>query len=201
MKNQEEKSTPKARGNFWQTLKKRFVRIVMIALVAIIAVLSVYIWFFLKDRTATTVTISTLLQEALDIDELSASSFTYNGIADVYDPATQKVSYSTLYHATVKVGIAVGDIAIDVDEERKAVHIQLPEIKIQNVIIDPSYIDFIPDRAEIHMATALATCRSDALREATESEQLMDAARENLQSVVEALTQPIIEDAGYTLEW
>lgn len=203
--NQEKKTNSKALGEIWgkvwNALKAHTLWAVLIALVVVIVVLVVYINFSLKDQPITKTTISSVLQEALDIDELSTSSFTYNGIADVYDPSTRKVSYSVLYHATVKAGTSLSAITFDVDEERKVIQIQLPEIKIQNVVVDPAHIDFIPDRAQIHMATALATCRSDALREATESNELMDAARDNLKSVVEALTKPIVTDMGYTIEW
>lgn len=205
MNNQAQESTPKPWveiwGKIWKILKAHTLQSILIAMGLVIVILLVYINLSVKDQPVTKTTISSVLKDVLDIDELSVSSFTYNGIADIHDSSTHKVDYSVLYHATVKAGISLSNITFNVDDESKVIHIQLPEIKIQDVVVDPAHVDFIPDRAEIHMATALATCRSDALREATESEELIDAARDNLKSVVEALTWPIVTDTGYTLEW
>ncbi len=165
----------------------------------------VFILFLVFNNIASSrsakINLSSQLFDALEIDELSTSSFIYNGVAEIYDESGEKLLYSALYHATVKAGIQMQDIDFVVDTKGKTVQVVLPEITIQNVSVDPSYIDFLPDKSKIDLPTVLTTCREDVQREAMESGKLISTAEENLKNVIEALTLPLIEGQGYTLEW
>lgn len=189
----------KAKAPF-KALKNRVIAAVILALLLIIVVLLIYMRIKLPPESRSTITLSSALFDALDIDELSGSSFIYNGIAEIPNPKKpEKILYNVCYNATVKAGILLHDIDIETDDERKIVTITLPEVIIQSVTVNPSKFDFLPDDAEIDLKTVLSACKADADMEASTSNKLLDAARENLSSIVEALAVPIIDGSGYTL--
>lgn len=189
----------KARAPF-KSLKNRIIAGVILGLLLIIAILLIYMRIKMPPEPKSTTTLSSALFDALDIDELSGSSFIYNGIAEIPNPKKpEKVLYNASYNATVKAGIQLHDIDIQTDDEQKIVTITLPEVFIQSVAVNPSKFDFLPDNAKIDLKAVLSACKEDADREASESSELIDAARENLSSMVEALAMPIIDGSGYTL--
>lgn len=183
-----------------KSLKNRIIAGVILALLLIIVVLVVYMRIKMPSEPKTTTILSSALFDALDIDELSGSSFIYNGIAEIPNPKKpEKILYNARYNATVKAGIYLRDIAIEPNEEDKTVTITLPEIIIQSVTINPSKFDFLPDDAEIDLKTVLTACKEDADKEASTSSKLLAAARDNLSSIIEALAMPVIDGSGYTL--
>lgn len=190
----------KAKAPF-KVLKNRIIVGVILALLLIIAMLLVYLRIKLPPEPKSTTTLSSALFDALDIDELSGSSFIYNGIAEIPNPKKpEKILYNVRYNATVKAGIHLHDIDIETDDERKIVTITMPKTTIQSVTVNPSKFDFLPDNAEIDLKTVLSACKEDANQEASASGKLLAAARENLSSIIEALAMPIIDGTGYTLD-
>lgn len=193
------KMLQKAKEPF-KSRKNRIIAVVILVLLLIIVALLIYMRIKMPPGPKSTITLSSALFDALDIDELSGSSFIYNGIAEIPNPKNpEKVLYNACYNATVKAGIQMRDIDIQTDDAQKIVTITLPEVFIQSVAVNPSKFDFLPDDAKINLKTVLSACKEDANREASESSELIDAARENLSSMVEALAMPIIDGSGYTL--
>lgn len=176
------------------------IRSIILAVLVVAVVTSVFFVYFKMHRPAE-VLLTSQLVDALDIEELSTSSFVYNGIADVHKEDSDEVSYSALYHATVKAGVQVKDIYFEVDSSTKTIHFTLPEVYIQNISVDPSSIDILPHNAKIDLATVLAACREDVNTEAEASDKLISSATENLKSVIEAFTMPLIADSDYEIVW
>ena len=144
---------------------------------------------------------SSQLTEALDIAELSTSEFVYNGVADVYDGNGQKVLYSVAYNSTVKVGIQMSDIQFEIDAVEKIVKPILPAVAIQSPVVDPASIDYIPRPRDVDLKVSMAACKENTRVEAEKSEKLFQIAEENMKSIIEALLCPVVEGAGYRIEW
>lgn len=179
--------------------KAKMLAVLCIFLVVVICVLLLVL--IDKSRLRAEYDFKSRLIEAIDIGELSTSKLIYNGIVDIYDEKGQKVVYSIAYDSTIKVGVQVEDIDFNVDAAQKTVRIVLPDISIQTPVIDASSLNFIPSNPSIDLKTAIAACRDDALREAEQSEKLIQTAKENLKSIIEALTLPLLKDEGYAIEW
>ena len=145
---------------------------------------------------------SSQLEKAIDISQLSTAEFVYNGIAEKYDDdKPEKVECYIAYHADVKVGIQMEDVEFEIDEENKTVTPILPEISVNIAALDENEISYIPKNPDIPLKEIIVLCKEDAVREANDSKKLYQTAEENLKAVIEALVSPILEHAGYTIQW
>ena len=176
----------------------------MILIVVVAAAVVTIAGNVLNPSTKTVVT-SAALEEAVEISQLSTAEFTYNGIAeyvDPDDPENENKMVHIAYESTVKVGIDMGEITFEVDDEEGTVTVILPEISVTSVTLDESELSYMPENPELEMNVILALCREDAENEANSSEELYEVAEENLQSVIEALVKPILDQSGeYVLVW
>ena len=93
-------------------------------------------------------------------------------------------------------------IEFDIDEEAKTVKPILPEIQV-TAIVDEKSLSFLPEEAKIGLREALTACEEDAQREAEASPRLKELAEENLQSIITALTYPLLnrEEEPYQIIW
>lgn len=183
-------------------LKLRFstsalIKIIIVAVALAGSLLIAFTW----NKNEISFRFSAQLVEALDIAELSASEFIYNGIAEVYDEEGKEVLYSIAYNSTVKAGIQMDDISFEVDEAQKTVKPVLPPVSIQSPIVDPASIDYIPSNPNVDLKVSLAACKENTRLEAEQSKKLMQLAEENVKSIVAALLTPILNNAGYRIEW
>ena len=81
-----------------------------------------------QEKPPEVITVSTL-QEIVNVSELSTYTAVYNGIAQVMngeDP--EKTDYYVSYEAKVYAGIDFEDIGIAVDDEAKAISVEIPEV-------------------------------------------------------------------------
>lgn len=178
--------------------------IITIISVLVIAALAVAAWFFLinPNKNKATVITESQLKEAVAIDQLSTAEFEYNGIAEVYkEKKTEKIDYRVKYNSTVKVGVNFSEINFEINNENKTIKPILPEIKIQNVTVKTEGMSFIPDNAKGDINKVRSVCEKDAKKEAENSKELFEIAKENLKSTVEALLKPLIKNDGYTIIW
>ena len=152
------------------------------------------------SKGKTIVTESTL-EKAVEVSDLSVAEYNYNGIYEHFKDDSDKVDYRIKYDATVKVGINMGEIKFTIDEESKTVTPILPELTINDVIVDTESLGYMPENAKVEVKDALKYCKQDVQKEAGESEQLNEVATENLRSVIEALIKPLLDTAGYTIKW
>lgn len=142
------------------------------------------------------------LTEAINISELYTAQFTYNGIAEIYkDDSSEKVKCYVRYNSKVKAGIDVSQVSWVIDEEKKTVKPVLPEIKISASVVDEDTLSFIPANTKTEIKTVLIACKEDADREAKESKELLESAKDNLKSIIEALTYPLVVSCGYEVIW
>lgn len=173
-------------------------------LLAIILIFSSYILRSIKDteKAEPTIISEATLIEAINISELSTAKYKYKGIAEHYkNDKKTKVQCYIYYEAEVKAGIDMGLVHFDIDHENKTVIPSLPEIKITVNTIDEKTLDFMPEKIDVELKTILSECKEDAEKEASRSAELLSTAEENLQSIIEALTYPLLEQDGYRIVW
>ncbi len=144
---------------------------------------------------------STQLKQAINIDNLSSAEFVYNGIAEKYKDNTSTIEYRVAYDATVKVGIRMSDIDFDVDRASKTVTPRLPEIIVNSVSVDINTLSYMPKDPGAEIKDVIEVCENDVKTEASNSSKFYQTAEENMKSVVEALTLPLIKSKGYSLVW
>lgn len=140
------------------------------------------------------------LERVVNISRLSSAEFVYNGIAQALDE-NGSVQYSVAYCATVRAGIDMSEITFEIDEDTRVVTPILPEIDIDEPILDETTLEFMPSNPRADLQEIIALCKEDALTEMQEDGQIYTTARENLQSTVEALITPLLEHGDYTLGW
>lgn len=154
------------------------------------------------EKGKTKIVTSTTLMDAIDISELSTAQYTYNGIAEIYkNDNNEKVKCHIKYNAKVKAGIDMKQVDFEIDNVNKTVKPILPEIQIASNIVDENCLEFIPGNTDVDLRDALVACEEDSKVEAQKSSELIDAAHENLQSIIEGLIDPIITPNGYHIVW
>lgn len=152
------------------------------------------------------------LEKSIEIDNLYTAEFVYNGIAEHYRDESEErnplffwesddpVDYRIRYKATVRAGIDMKDVKFDVDDSTKVIAVTLPDIEL-TCSVDPNEMQFIPESTGANPQEVIVTCEEDVRNEAQQKEELFDVAKDNLKSVIEALTLPIAEAKGYSIEW
>lgn len=207
-----EKGTPGAAPES----KRRIPLVPIVVIVALVVAVAVVAGLVLPGRssrlTKSDFDTAVALDKAIAIENLSTAEFVYNGIAEHYREEGEErnplffwesddpVNYRICYKATVKMGIDMKDVDFVVDEEAKTVKAKLPEFTLA-CHVDPNDMQFIPEGTDANMQTVLQICEEDVENEAQRSEKLYETAKENLQSTIEALTQPILSVKGYTMTW
>ena len=87
-----------------------------------------------------TIVTESTLEKAVEVSDLSVAEYNYNGVYEHHEEDSDKVDYRIKYNAVVKVGINMGDIKFTIDEENKTVTPVLPELTINDVIVDTQKI-------------------------------------------------------------
>ena len=180
---------------------KRGLRYTLIIAVILLAAVLLRVLVFQRSGTGTVMTSSTLVK-VIDISELSTAEFRYNGIAEVYwDENRTNLRCRICYSATVKAGIDMKDVDFLIDPESRTITAILPEIRVNVSVVDEKTMQLMPSDANIEIDVMLGVSREDVEKEARESEELMSAARKNLESTIEALLRPIADREGYSIRF
>ena len=144
---------------------------------------------------------STQLKKAVNIENLSSAEFVYNGIAEKHKDNSDEIEYRVAYEATVKVGVKMSDIDFDIDQSNKVIVPRLPEIAVNSVAVDVNSLSYMPKNPDRGMKEVLDLCEADAKNEANNSDKFYRTAEDNMKSVVEALTLPLVKGEGYSIAW
>lgn len=145
------------------------------------------------------VTISTLKQ-VVNISDLSTARYTYNGIAVKKDDDGNVICH-VYYEAYVDAGIDMSKIEFAIDEEEKTICPALPEIAVEDPVVDSSSVVFFETNPNISLSEVIEICEKDALDEVNASKQIIQTAEENLRSTIEALLTPLTKSEGYSIRW
>lgn len=158
------------------------------------------------DKEATITTISTL-EKIINISELSTYQGVYNGIAKVMnDNKPDQIDCYVSYKAKVNAGFDFDKVKIDLDEKLKKITLVIPEIKITNINVDSTSLDYIFKNDKANKSgisgKALKACESDVKEESKNESAIFNLAEENAKNVMKALINPYIEQlySEYELE-
>lgn len=199
LKDQKAKGRERAASSVKRIPKKT--KLIFVFVVAVVVVLAVafvpgIISSFGKGTTVSEAT----LKKAVEISKLSTAEFSYNGIAEKIDENGNAVYY-IYYEATADAGIDMEAIQFKVDQDQKMITVVLPDINVDNPVIDESAIECLPHDANIDLKEVLEICKADVQREISESANIKKTAIGNIRATLEALMLPLVSDGGYTIFW
>lgn len=140
------------------------------------------------------------LEKVVSISKLSTTEYVYNGIAEIKDDngnVTQRIYYAS----TVRAGIDLTDVTFSIDNDNMTVTPIIPEIAIYDPSIDESSFDYIPRNPNLELKDIISICKKDARAEIESQGDIYRTARINLESAIQALTLPLLENGGYELVW
>ena len=147
------------------------------------------------------------LEDIINVSDLSTFEAVYNGIAKVTDEDNpEKVNYYASYDAKVKAGIDFEKVDITVNTDEKIITVMLPEIKITDVNVDITSLDYIFENEKANTETvseeAYKKCIEDVTSESNSEDAIYELAEQNARNIVEALISPFVEqlDSEYRLE-
>lgn len=147
------------------------------------------------------------LEDIINVSDLSTFEAVYNRIAKVTDEDNpEKVNYYVSYDAKVKAGIDFEKVDITVNTDEKIITVMLPEIKITDVNVDITSLDYIFENEKANTETvseeAYKKCIEDVTSESNSEDAIYELAEQNARNIVEALISPFVEqlDSEYRLE-
>lgn len=147
------------------------------------------------------------LKEIIEINDLQTVEYNYNAIATKYTNKKKDTpKYHVAYEGIVKAGINFKQIKIEVNEEEKIVLIELPKVEIQEVEVKEETMDYIFEKQKYEtediIKEATKLCKDDLEKRTENEDLLLETARENAISTIEALFSPWIKsiDNEYKVE-
>lgn len=179
------------------------IKIIIILIVSFIAIIGISIGVktkFDKQNENSMVITKSTLTEMINISDLSTYEAIYNGVATMKNTENQEqVDYYVSYEATVKAGINFEELEINVDQDKKIVTVNLPEIKITDTTVDISSLEYIFMNNEANTETvsseAYKLCIEDVENESKSTDAIYNLAKQNATNTIEALIRPFIEQA------
>lgn len=163
--------------------------------------------FFGSTHSAPAIISTSTLEKIVKISDLSTFEAVYNGIASVPNPKEEgAISYYVSYDGRVKAGINVEDISIDVNKDDKIITVTLPEIKITDVSVDITSLDYLfcDDKANTYSVSeeAYRKCIDDATNKSSQTAILYELAEENAKNFIHALLSPFVMffDSEYQIQ-
>lgn len=142
------------------------------------------------------ITVVSTLERIINVSDLSTFTAVYNGIAEVPDEKNaDKVDYYVSYEARVEAGIDFAKIGIGIKD--KVITVRLPEVKINDIVVDISSLDFLFFDNNANTLTvseqAFKACEQDAQTESESQSAIFELAQQNAENVVKALIKPIVD--------
>ena len=148
------------------------------------------------------ITVVSTLERIINVSDLSTFTAVYNGIAEVKDEKNpDNVDYYVSYEARVEAGIDFAELGISLKD--KVITVILPEVKINDIIVDISSLDFLFfDNSVNTLAVseqAFKACEQDARTESESQSAIFELAQQNAENVVKALIKPVVDqlEEGY----
>jgi len=141
------------------------------------------------------------VKETIEKSDLSTVKYTHNAVVTQKDKKGKKDAYYVAYKGTIKAGIDLDKVDVDVDKENKEINVTIPEPKITGVYVDEGDLEYIFIKkgyeTEKVYASALKVCQGD-LKKESKRKYILDKAREESISRIRALVEPWAR--GYTVE-
>lgn len=164
----------------------------------------------------TTVSVSVVEKEIKAIGELATQEYTYTNAGSFTDskqlknfkiPFTEK-SFIVKWDGTIKAGIDVQKVVIEVDDKAKIITVQMPQAKILSHELDESSFevlredDNIFNPIEIEDVKKFDAKSKETMEQRAIDNSILDKAYENAKNVIIALVYTeVVEAQGYTIEF
>lgn len=184
--------------------EKRWLLPLLLAAFAVVIIISLLSFPFGGTHASPTVISKATLEEIINVSDLSTFEAVYNGIATV--SGNDVISYYVSYNGRVKAGINIEDVTIDVDNEEKVITVKLPEVKITDISVDITSLDylFVDDKANTYFVSeeAYRKCIEDVTKRSRQATALYELAEENAKSFIHALLSPFVAffDSQYQIQ-
>ncbi len=182
------------------TKKWRTVLVVAATLVAFVFVLTQFVLPTIVPKRGRTITKSELTK-AVAVDRLDTAEMTYEGVFDHAGGFANIGEYHVAYKATITACIKMSDIDFDINNKEKTVTITLPAVSIRDPVIDADSLSYLPSDPGVDMQEIIANCKKDASEEANSNTQIKETAIHNAKTAIRALTDSLLDDIGYRIEW
>jgi len=188
------------------TKKKLNSKILLLAAAAILICAVALIALLPKKEPEPQIDVSATLERIVKTSDLSTAVFQYKGIVEIPNKKNiNKMDYYICYEASVYAGIDFSQVKFTEDKEAKTITATLPEVQIQDTVVDPNSLDFMfqnkkADNISV-LDSAFTACETDIQQECTSENAILDVARMNAENAVRALTEPVMNSIckDYTL--
>lgn len=186
--------------------KKLSPKFLLLILVVILACIVTAIALMPKKKAAPQIDVTTTLAKIVETSDLSTAVFQYQGIVEIPNQKNpKKIDYYICYTASVYAGIDFSEVKFTENKEAKTITATLPEVKIQDTVVDPNSLDFMfqskkADNISV-LDAAFTACETDIRQECTSESALLSIAQMNAENAVRALTEPVMDSIckDYTL--
>lgn len=186
---------------------KTIVTFVIIVVLVTVAVVLAIISGNKPEEPKKEIITEAMLEEVINVSELSTFEAVYNGVAKVYNKQKPvNIDYYVSYCSKIKAGIDFEKVGISVDNEAKKITATLPEVTITDVTVDITTLDYIFQNSAANNSSvseeAYKACIEDATVESRRQQDIYSFAQQNAENVIKALISPFVSqlDAEYTLE-
>lgn len=157
-----------------------------------------------QSKSGETITVSTL-EKMIDISEFNTFQAVYNGIAEVKNKEkSDQIDYYVSYQAKIKAGFDFKKVIFREDKELKKLFVEIPEIIINDTIVEIASLDymFLNDKANQSgaLAQAYSACIEDAELESKKQSAIYELAKQNAKNVMKALINPFLDQMEEKLE-
>lgn len=188
------------------TKKKLSPQILLLAAAAILVCVVALIALLPQKTPEPQINVTTTLERIVKSSDLSTAIFQYNGIVEIPNKKNiEKIDYYIYYKASVYAGIDFSQVKFTEDKTAKTITATLPEVEIQDTVVDPDSLDFMfqskkADNISV-LDAAFTACETDIRQECTSESAILDVARLNAENAVRALTEPVMDSIckDYTL--
>ncbi len=148
-----------------------------------------------KEGEVRTITESDLKDIVMQ-SKLYTIDYPYNGYVDVRDDEGE-VKYYVAYKGSVKAGIDVNEIEYSIDEENSVIKITLPEVTIEEPVVEAGSMDFIfidDDENTEDVAQEAYKCSiADIKNQVKNDNKLVEEANKSAEATERALIEPWID--------
>lgn len=184
--------------------KKNQAMLILMGICLILCLVAGFIIYnHFKPRPTPIPEIKTSLEKVIDRNDLNTIEYPVNRAITVWDKDGKRKKYYVSYEATVKAGIDMSKVTVEVIEPKKEnekpkIVVTLPEAKYDNPTIDPNSYDFLFIKQKYETETvleeAVRACEKD-LRSYIEQEvSQKEIARENAVRYMKAFLLPFEQE-------
>ena len=155
-----------------------------------------------EEGSLETITESSL-EKVFEISELQTAEYIYNAVTQV--DGEKGVKYYVAYQGTVTAGVNFDEIDISVDEEQKKIYITIPDVSIQDTIVDAESLEYIFTKDKYDdenvFVKAYAKAQDDLDERAKSDKELLKLAEDNVRQVVTGMVTPWVDqiDSEYEI--